>query len=222
MQVPRACLLVAGCSAQPRSRLARRSADRRADPSVPVARGVFCCPIDRPHVQQGPGERRDDHHPERARHARGRRPRGRRRRWPASRPRPAPSPRPPPSRPRASPARRASSARSRPSASRSSSASRAARSCRPTTRCSTPTVRHVLVRHEQGAGHAATGYAQATGKVGVCMATSGPGRDEPGHPAGRRAHGLGADRGDHRPGAQRTPSAPTPSRRPTSAASRCR
>ncbi|MDQ3601286.1 MAG: acetolactate synthase large subunit [Actinomycetota bacterium] len=37
------------------------------------------------------------------------------------------------------------------------------------------TVRHVLVRHEQGAGHAAAGYAQATGKVGVCMATSGPG-----------------------------------------------
>ncbi|GGS52268.1 acetolactate synthase [Actinokineospora fastidiosa] len=36
-------------------------------------------------------------------------------------------------------------------------------------------VRHVLVRHEQGAGHAATGYAQATGQVGVCMATSGPG-----------------------------------------------
>ncbi|MEG9513896.1 acetolactate synthase large subunit [Saccharopolyspora indica] len=36
-------------------------------------------------------------------------------------------------------------------------------------------VRHVLVRHEQGAGHAATGYAQVTGKVGVCMATSGPG-----------------------------------------------
>ncbi|MTB72196.1 acetolactate synthase large subunit [Arsenicicoccus cauae] len=36
-------------------------------------------------------------------------------------------------------------------------------------------VRHVLVRHEQGAGHAAQGYASATGKVGVCMATSGPG-----------------------------------------------
>ncbi len=36
-------------------------------------------------------------------------------------------------------------------------------------------LRHILVRHEQGAGHAATGYAQATGKVGVCMATSGPG-----------------------------------------------
>jgi acetolactate synthase I/II/III large subunit len=36
-------------------------------------------------------------------------------------------------------------------------------------------VRHILVRHEQGAGHAAQGYAQATGRVGVCMATSGPG-----------------------------------------------
>jgi acetolactate synthase-1/2/3 large subunit len=36
-------------------------------------------------------------------------------------------------------------------------------------------IRHILVRHEQGAGHAAEGYAVATGKVGVCMATSGPG-----------------------------------------------
>jgi acetolactate synthase-1/2/3 large subunit len=36
-------------------------------------------------------------------------------------------------------------------------------------------IRHILVRHEQGAGHAAQGYAVATGKVGVCMATSGPG-----------------------------------------------
>ncbi|MGV9672178.1 acetolactate synthase large subunit [Gordonia sp. NPDC003504] len=36
-------------------------------------------------------------------------------------------------------------------------------------------VRHVLVRHEQGAGHAATGYAQVTGRAGVMMATSGPG-----------------------------------------------
>lgn len=36
-------------------------------------------------------------------------------------------------------------------------------------------IRHILVRHEQGAGHAAEGYATATGKVGVCMATSGPG-----------------------------------------------
>src|SRR5690242_18187515 len=37
------------------------------------------------------------------------------------------------------------------------------------------TIRHILVRHEQGAGHAAQGYAVATGRVGVCMATSGPG-----------------------------------------------
>ena len=38
-----------------------------------------------------------------------------------------------------------------------------------------PQLRHILVRHEQGAAHAADGYARATGKVGVCMATSGPG-----------------------------------------------
>ncbi|MBC7464016.1 MAG: acetolactate synthase large subunit [Actinobacteria bacterium] len=36
-------------------------------------------------------------------------------------------------------------------------------------------IRHILVRHEQGAGHAATGYAQVTGRTGVCIATSGPG-----------------------------------------------
>ena len=36
-------------------------------------------------------------------------------------------------------------------------------------------VRHILCRHEQGAGHAASGYAHATGRAGVCMATSGPG-----------------------------------------------
>jgi acetolactate synthase-1/2/3 large subunit len=36
-------------------------------------------------------------------------------------------------------------------------------------------IRHVLVRHEAGGGHAAAGYAKATGKVGVCLATSGPG-----------------------------------------------
>ena len=36
-------------------------------------------------------------------------------------------------------------------------------------------LRHILVRHEQGAGHAAEGYATATGNVGVCIATSGPG-----------------------------------------------
>ncbi len=36
-------------------------------------------------------------------------------------------------------------------------------------------IRHVLVRHEQGAGHAAEGYAQVTGRPGVAMVTSGPG-----------------------------------------------
>jgi len=38
-----------------------------------------------------------------------------------------------------------------------------------------PELRHILVRHEQGAAHAADGYARATGRVGVCLATSGPG-----------------------------------------------
>jgi len=38
-----------------------------------------------------------------------------------------------------------------------------------------PKLRHIMVRHEQGAAHAADGYARATGKVGVCMSTSGPG-----------------------------------------------
>ena len=52
----------------------------------------------------------------------------------------------------------------------------AARCCRSTTRCSARTsVRHVLVRHEQGAAHAAEGYARSTGKVGVLLVTSGPG-----------------------------------------------
>ena len=36
-------------------------------------------------------------------------------------------------------------------------------------------IRHILVRHEQGAGHAAEGYAASTGRLGVCIATSGPG-----------------------------------------------
>ncbi|MDP2044190.1 MAG: thiamine pyrophosphate-binding protein, partial [Candidatus Omnitrophota bacterium] len=36
-------------------------------------------------------------------------------------------------------------------------------------------VKFILTRHEQGAAHAADGYARATGKVGVCLATSGPG-----------------------------------------------
>ena len=39
----------------------------------------------------------------------------------------------------------------------------------------TGAIKHILVRHEQGAAHAADGYARATGRVGVCFATSGPG-----------------------------------------------
>jgi acetolactate synthase-1/2/3 large subunit len=39
----------------------------------------------------------------------------------------------------------------------------------------TTDIRHYLVRHEQGAVHAADGYARVTGNVGVCLVTSGPG-----------------------------------------------
>ena len=63
--------------------------------------------------------------------------------------------------------------------------------------------RHVQVRHEQGGGHAAEGYAKASGRVGVAFATSGPGRDQPGHGDRRRDDGLGPDRLHHRPGAHR-------------------
>ena len=63
------------------------------------------------------------------------------------------------------------------------------------------TVAHVLVRHEQGAGHMAQGYARATGKVGVCMAHVRPGRDEPRHAGRRRVPRLHPARRDHRPGA---------------------
>ena len=41
--------------------------------------------------------------------------------------------------------------------------------------CTHPKIRHILARHEQGAAHAADGYARASGKAGVCFATSGPG-----------------------------------------------
>jgi acetolactate synthase-1/2/3 large subunit len=42
-------------------------------------------------------------------------------------------------------------------------------------------IQHILVRHEQGAGHAAEGYARATGKPGVVLVTSGPGATNAGH-----------------------------------------
>ena len=38
-----------------------------------------------------------------------------------------------------------------------------------------PSIKHILVRHEQGAGHAAEGYARSSGKPGVMLVTSGPG-----------------------------------------------
>ena len=60
-------------------------------------------------------------------------------------------------------------------------------------------IRHILTSHEQGAAHAADGYARATGKTGVCIATSGPGATN----LDRYRHGiygLGADGGDHGPG----------------------
>ena len=62
-------------------------------------------------------------------------------------------------------------------------------------------VQHILVRHEQGATHMAEGYARSTGKVGCVLVTSGPGRDQRGHRAHRRADGLDPDRLHHRPGA---------------------
>ena len=62
-------------------------------------------------------------------------------------------------------------------------------------------IRHVLCRHEQGAGHAAEGYAWATGTGRRVHGDERPGRDEPRDAARRREDGLGADRRDHGPGA---------------------
>ena len=61
-------------------------------------------------------------------------------------------------------------------------------------------VRHILVRHEQGAGHAAEGYAAATGQVGVCMATSGPGATNLVTPLADAHMDSVPDRRHHRPG----------------------
>ena len=82
-------------------------------------------------------------------------------------------------------------------------------------------IRHILVRHEQGAGHAAQGYAVATGRVGVCMATSGPGATNlvtPLADAHMDSVPIVAITGQ----VPSAPSEPTPSRRQTSGASRCR
>ena len=61
-------------------------------------------------------------------------------------------------------------------------------------------IRHILVRHEQGAGHMAEGYALVTGKVGVCLATSGPGATNLVTRHRRRYDGQRPDGRHHRPG----------------------
>ena len=61
-------------------------------------------------------------------------------------------------------------------------------------------IRHILVRHEQGAGHMASGYAHTTGRPGVAMVTSGPAATNIVTPLVRRVPGLDPDRRDHRPG----------------------
>ena len=80
--------------------------------------------------------------------------------------------------------------------------SRAARSCRPTTRCWSIPIRHVLVRHEQGATHMADGYARASGQGRRGDRDLRPGRDQHGDRHRHRDDGLVADRLHHRPGRQ--------------------
>ena len=76
-----------------------------------------------------------------------------------------------------------------------------------------PDIKHVLVRHEQAAAHAADGYARVAGRTGVCLATSGPGRDQSRDRHHHRLHGLGADgRADR----QRRPRPDRPRRLPGS------
>ena len=59
-------------------------------------------------------------------------------------------------------------------------------------------IRHILTAHEQGAAHAADGYARATGKVGVCLATSGTGCDQPRNRYCYRVYGFHPDGCHHR------------------------
>ena len=59
-------------------------------------------------------------------------------------------------------------------------------------------INHILTSHEQGAAHAADGYARATGKVGVCMATSGTGCDQSRYRNRNCLYGQYSDRCDHR------------------------
>ena len=82
-------------------------------------------------------------------------------------------------------------------------------------------IRHILVRHEAGGGHAAEGYAKASGKVGVCFATSGPGATNIVTPlTDAMMDSVPSSSSPARCGP--TCSAPTASRRRTRSASRCR
>ena len=65
-------------------------------------------------------------------------------------------------------------------------------------------LRHILVRHEQGAGHAAEGYARSTGKVGVALVTSGPGATNMVTPLADALLDFDSDGRHHRSGARRT------------------
>lgn len=59
-------------------------------------------------------------------------------------------------------------------------------------------IRHIMTAHEQGAAHAADGYARATGKTGVVLATSGPGATKPCHGHRHGIYGQHPHGGDHR------------------------
>ena len=76
-------------------------------------------------------------------------------------------------------------------------------------------IRHVLMRHEAAAGHAAEGYARATGRVGVAIATSGPGATNLVTAIADAQMDSVADAVHHRPGRRRRCAARTPSRRRT-------
>ncbi len=109
-------------------------------------------------------------------------------------------------RPSRSPVPRAWSGRWSTPGSRSSSASPAARSSRRTTRLiDSEKIRHILVRHEQGAGHAAQGYAVGDRQGRRLHGDVGPGRDEPGH------------RRSPTPTWTRSRSSPSPARSPVAA-----
>ena len=60
-----------------------------------------------------------------------------------------------------------------------------------------PDVKLIMMRHEQGASHAADGYARATGKVGVALATSGPGATNLVTGYRNRIYGFNSDGGNH-------------------------